>query len=88
MLEAAACRVPSIVTNIPGPTDFVEHGINGFVVPTGDVYALASTLDQISSDPIILKRLGLSAYHKSLAHYKSDDVTHALASHLTSMIKN
>ena len=88
VLEAAACRVPSIVTNIPGPTDFVEHGINGFVVPTGDVYALVSTLDQISSDPIILKRLGLSAYHKSLAHYKSDDVTHALASHLTSMIKN
>lgn len=86
ILEAAACKVPSIVTNIPGPIDFVTHKENGYIVPKGDVSALANVLDMIGYNPNQLKILGQFSFMKSLKYFKSEDVSNELASFLIANI--
>jgi N-acetyl-alpha-D-glucosaminyl L-malate synthase BshA len=40
-LEAMACEVPVIATNVGGLPEVVEHGVDGYLVPTRDVAAAA-----------------------------------------------
>jgi glycosyltransferase involved in cell wall biosynthesis len=43
-LEALACGIPVVVTEDTGTKELIREGINGWVVPTGDVDALLSAL--------------------------------------------
>ncbi|MCA0320933.1 MAG: glycosyltransferase [Proteobacteria bacterium] len=49
LLEAAAAGRPAIVTDVPGCRDFVRPGETGWVVPAGDVEALASAIAAAAS---------------------------------------
>jgi glycosyltransferase involved in cell wall biosynthesis len=43
-LEAMACRCPVVSTRVAGPLDFVQEGVNGFLVNIGDAGGLADRL--------------------------------------------
>jgi glycosyltransferase involved in cell wall biosynthesis len=43
-LEAMACRCPVVSTRMGGPKDFIEEGVNGFLVGVDDPAALAERL--------------------------------------------
>ena len=47
--EALACGVPVIVTEDTGAKECVTEGVNGWVVPTGDVDAIHARLEQLAS---------------------------------------
>jgi glycosyltransferase involved in cell wall biosynthesis len=47
--EAIACGVPVIVTEDTGAKERVTEGVNGWVVPTGDVDAIHARLEQLAS---------------------------------------
>jgi glycosyltransferase involved in cell wall biosynthesis len=47
-MEALAVGVPVIVTDQTGMAEYVEEGINGSVIPAGDVEVLADRLRQYS----------------------------------------
>ncbi len=60
-LEAAACGTPSVASDSPGLRDSVVHGETGFLVPHGNVTALAARIRHILEDPHLRERLGRTA---------------------------
>lgn len=50
LLEAMACGVPSVATNRGGIPEVIENGVNGFVVPYGDVMAAAEKSIRLLQD--------------------------------------
>ena len=59
-MEASACGTPSVVSDSPGLRETVRHGETGYLVPHGDVNALAGALTRIT-DPDARDRMGLAA---------------------------
>lgn len=51
-MEALACEVPVIVTTDTGMKDYVREGVNGYVVPTGDIAALVDRLVACRDRPL------------------------------------
>jgi glycosyltransferase involved in cell wall biosynthesis len=57
-LEAAACGLPSIVSDLPGVRANVIDGTTGLVVPPADANALASAIDRLLRSPEYRRSLG------------------------------
>ena len=60
-LEAAACGTPTVASDSPGLRDSVVPGETGFLVPHGDIAALADRLAQVLTDAQLRARLGTGA---------------------------
>jgi len=60
-LEAAACGTPTVASDAPGLRDSVQDGVTGFLVPHGDVDALASGIRRILEDADLRERLSRGA---------------------------
>jgi glycosyltransferase involved in cell wall biosynthesis len=57
--EAAACGTPVIASDSPGLRESVRDGETGFLVPHGDVAALARTMGRIAAEPELVTALGV-----------------------------
>ena len=58
VIEAAACATPSLASDSPGLRDSVCHGETGFLVPHGDIDALAARMVELADSPPLVARLG------------------------------
>jgi len=54
-MEALACKVPVIVTPDTGMKEYVQEGINGYVVPTGDWEAILERLEQLRRSCLVIR---------------------------------
>lgn len=61
LLEAMACGLACVASDIPGSRDVVEHGQSGWLVPPEDEVALAEALNKLGSSPELRFRLGEQA---------------------------
>jgi glycosyltransferase involved in cell wall biosynthesis len=57
LLEAGACGLPCVVTNVGGNIEVVKHHVNGLVVDSGNVYSMYSALDQIYKEPSLTAKM-------------------------------
>lgn len=57
-LEAAACGTPVVASNSPGIRESVRDGETGFLVPHGDVDALAAGMARLVMAPELVERMG------------------------------
>lgn len=71
LAEAGALRRPVIASELSGIPDLVAHGVNGLLVPPGDINALAMALVRLSQRPAELTRLGDAGPTLAAAHEAS-----------------
>lgn len=57
-LEAMACGLPVVTTDVPGNREIVREGENGFLVSVGDTERLAQALAWLIRDPALRRRMG------------------------------
>ena len=60
-IEAAACGTPVVASNSPGIRESVRHGDTGFLVPHGNVTAMAGAFDQIAKSVALVTAMGAKA---------------------------
>jgi glycosyltransferase involved in cell wall biosynthesis len=60
-LEAAACATPVVASDSPGLRESVRDGETGFLVPHGDVPALAAAMSRLANEPGLVDQLGAKA---------------------------
>lgn len=62
MIEAMACGLPVVSFDYKcGPKDIIQTGINGLLVPNGDIQALADAMMKVMEDEAYRKMLSLNA---------------------------
>ncbi len=64
LLEAMGQGVCPVVSNAGGMKEIVRDGVDGVVIPSEDVTALASAIRQLHSDPARISRFGASALER------------------------
>src|SRR5262245_21128919 len=72
VLEAMACGVPIVATNLGGLPELVDPGIDGEIVPANDADALAASLQRILADPQRAYQMGRAGRAKVEAAFSPD----------------
>lgn len=70
MLEAMACGLPVAVSDAPAYYEWVQDGVNGFVVPRRDVEQIAACLIRLIGDRDLRKDMG--ARNLEIARERAD----------------
>jgi glycosyltransferase involved in cell wall biosynthesis len=74
LIEAAACELPLVATNVPGCREVVTDGADGLLIPPRDSSALASAIMRLRDDPALARRLGAAARAKALSLFEERSV--------------
>lgn len=69
LIEAAACGLPLVATDVPGCREVITDGENGLLVPVRDGAALAVAIARLLDDRDLAARLGAAARIKALAEF-------------------
>jgi D-inositol-3-phosphate glycosyltransferase len=85
-LEAMACGVPVVASQVGGLAYLVKNGKTGFSVPEGDPQALAVKLSDLIGDYPLRKRMGAQAagYAKT---YKWENIARKIAGVYNEILK-
>jgi glycogen synthase len=78
-LDAWANAIPVIGANAGGIPGVVSDGIDGLLVPFGDVAALAGALRRLLDDPALRRRMGEAGREKVLARYTWETIVASVA---------
>jgi glycosyltransferase involved in cell wall biosynthesis len=74
IIEAAACKTPSIAYRIDGVIDAIEDEYSGILVPKGDTLALSLAMLSVINDPMYLERLAENAYKRAINKFSSKKI--------------
>ena len=68
-IEAMACGVPAVGTDVPGTHDILHDSQGGVLLPPGDEDAACQALADLLRDPARRQRMGRQARQEALQHY-------------------
>ena len=75
IIEAMSCGVPVVAFNCPmGPDEIISDGEDGFLVPVGDVHALAEKLQTLMQNQELRMKFSETAYRNS-ARYRIEKIS-------------
>lgn len=77
LIEAAACGLPLVTTDVPGCREVVTDGVDGLLVPVRDAGALAAAMARLQDDEGLARRLGDAARAKALREFDERIVVNA-----------
>jgi glycosyltransferase involved in cell wall biosynthesis len=69
LIEAAACALPLVTTDVAGCRDVVTDGQDGLIVPVRNASALAAAIRSLHDNPGWARQLGQAARNKALAEF-------------------
>ena len=61
LLEAAACGLPLVASDVPGCREICRHDRTGLLVPARAAQPLADALERLARDPALREKLGAAA---------------------------
>lgn len=70
--EAMAAGKPVIASDAGGPREVVDEGVDGFLVPPGDVAALTGAILRLSGDAALRGRMGSAGRRKARERFRGD----------------
>ncbi|MBU9671947.1 N-acetyl-alpha-D-glucosaminyl L-malate synthase BshA [Planococcus sp. CP5-4] len=74
LLEAMACGVPAIGTQIGGIPEIIEPGENGFLVELGDIDAAANAAIRILTDDMLHEKMSGAALETVTKRFSSEKI--------------
>lgn len=86
VLEAMTHGVPVVVSDAGGMPDMVGHGVEGLVVPAGDVDALAEALTRLLDDPALARAMGERGRARAAREFEAPQVCRQLEQAYTRII--
>lgn len=72
LLQASAAAVPIIASRAGGLPEAVLDGVNGLLIPRGDVAALTAALRRLIDDPDLRRRMGQAGRARILSEFSVD----------------
>jgi glycosyltransferase involved in cell wall biosynthesis len=84
-LEAAACGTPVVASNSPGIRESVIDGKTGYLVPHGDIHALADALGRFAGEPGLVRMMGANG-RKFAETFTWDRAATETEAHLSSVL--
>lgn len=69
LLEAAACGLPIVTTDVPGCREIVTHHVNGLLVEARDSHQLAAAIHYMLTNPNERIRMGKAGREKVMAEF-------------------
>lgn len=73
-MEAAACGLPLVLTDIRGCRQVVEPGVNGFLVPVADPQQLAEAITRLVGDARLRSQMGAASAAKARREFDERSV--------------
>ena len=74
LLEAAACALPLVATDVPGCREICRDGVNGILIPPRDANALAAAIIRLLDDAALRKAMGARSREIAVAEFAEDSV--------------
>lgn len=72
LLEAMACGLPAIATDVGGNGELVTEGETGWLVPPENPHAMAAAMERIADDAILRQTMSAAARTRVEAHFSLD----------------
>jgi len=73
-LEAMACGVATVTTNVGGIPELVTHGVNGFMEPVGDIAAQAARTVELLTDDALHQRIAAAGRARAMEQFSTDRI--------------
>ena len=73
-LEAMACEVPVVASNIGGLPELVEHGVSGFLCPLGNLEAFANRIEAIITNDELANSMGKAARRRAVENFANEEI--------------
>jgi glycosyltransferase involved in cell wall biosynthesis len=77
-LEAMAYRLPCVGSDSCAMPEIIDHGVTGYVAPTGDAEGLGAVLLELIEEPRRMRAMGDAAYARLLERFTWDRVAERL----------
>jgi glycosyltransferase involved in cell wall biosynthesis len=82
LMEAMALGRPVISTYIAGIPELVHDGVNGWLIPAGDIQALADAMREVlQHDDADLARIGARAHDRAVDRHSIETEARKLVTH-------
>jgi glycosyltransferase involved in cell wall biosynthesis len=78
VMQAGAMGLPSIVTDINGSNEIIQHNHNGSIIPPKDTTALTQAMQQLIDNPTLRQSLAQNARPSITSRYEQQVVWDAL----------